>query len=173
MSLEFKKMNSLQLSDYKPLDGEICQVVDGDVSKYMIYNDGKWVTLKMDDSGINIGLYELNQQIISQLPTLEDVEEKIELINNLHDCFHNTFYMLYGKEISYFTLFETTLDHPECYDLGHGVIECLANVGEIKSIEATTNADAIEIWVQQADSQPTCLYLFPYDNGIVKVGVSL
>ena len=33
----------------------------------------------------------------------------------------------------------------------------------------TEAADAIEIWVIYND-EPTCLYLFPYDMGIVQVG---
>lgn len=73
--------------------------------------------------------------------------------------------MLYGKEISYFTLYK--IIKPQCF--GNEVIDCLKNIGIIKAIDFTETQDAIEIWVED-DNGPTCLYLFPYDNGVVQVG---
>ena len=52
---------------------------------------------------------------------------------------------------------------------GHEVIECLKNIGVIKAIDLTEENDAIEAWVDN-EGEATCLYLFPYDNGIVQVG---
>ena len=116
-------------------------------------------------STIDMGLYDINKQIISQLSNLTDnqLEIKKKEINSLHDIFHNHFYMLYGKEISYFTLFVM-----ENGDLANDVIDCLNNIGEIKAIDYTEPKDAIEIWVC-CDEEVTCLYLFPYDSAIVKV----
>jgi hypothetical protein len=37
-------------------------------------------------------------------------------------------------------------------------------------MDLTAAGDAVEIWVQPENSEPTCLYLFPYDSGIVQVG---
>ena len=45
----------------------------------------------------------------------------------------------------------------------------------IKSFELTEAKDAIEIWVRmypkvaEEESILTCMYLFPYDNGIVRI----
>ena len=116
-------------------------------------------------STIDMGLYDINKQIISQLSSLTDnqLEIKKAEINSLHDIFHNHFYMLYGKEISYFTLFVM-----ENGDLANDVIDCLNNIGEIKAIDYTEPKDAIEIWVCY-NEEVTCLYLFPYDSAIVKV----
>ncbi len=118
----------------------------------------------MENSGINIGLYDINKQIINQLPILNNLNDKEDLFNILHEKFNNTFYMLYGKEISYFTLFKI-VNKENFYK---EVIECLNNVGDIKAIDLTESKDAIEIWIQDED-ESTCLYLFPYDNGIVEV----
>ena len=52
---------------------------------------------------------------------------------------------------------------------GLTVIDCLKSIGPIKAIDLTELEDAVEIWVVSND-EPTCLYLFPYDNGVVKVG---
>ena len=148
---------------YTPQEGEIIQSsID---KKFYIYSEDKWNLMNVDSSGINMGLYEMNKQIIAQLPVLTDLEEKEEVIRRLHAEWGNKYYMLYGKEISYFTLFE--LEQPQYF--GKTVIECLHNVGFIKAIDLTEALDAVEIWVEDEDG-PTCMYLFPYDNGIVKVG---
>ena len=47
--------------------------------------------------------------------------------------------------------------------------DTIQNIGKIKAIDFTEPQDAIEIWVEDEDG-PTCLYLFPYDSGIVQVG---
>ena len=85
--------------------------------------------------------------------------------------------MLYGREINYFTLFVKD-ENWELESLDIGVIECLNNIGTIYSIEYTKEKDAIEIWVEvetntdteEIEKLITCMYLFPYDAGIVKVG---
>ena len=122
-------------------------------------------SIKIEDSNIKIDLYDVNKQIIAQLPVLENLDEKIVLINNLHNQFGNQYYMLYGKEISYFTLFK--IIQPIYF--GNEVISCLNYIGKIKAIDFTEAQDAIEIWVEDSNG-PTCLYLFPYDNGVVQVG---
>jgi hypothetical protein len=87
-------------------------------------------------------------------------------INTLYKTYHNKYFMLYGKEISYFTVFKII----EPQYLGDDVLDCCLNVGLIKAMDLTETGDAVEIWVQPHDGEPTCLYLFPYDNGIVQVG---
>ena len=52
---------------------------------------------------------------------------------------------------------------------GREVIDVIKNVGAVKAIDPTENADAMEVWVIY-EGEPTCLYLFPYDSGIVQVG---
>ena len=165
MGAKIKMIDPSQIR-YTPQEGEIIQsTVD---KKLYIYKDGNWMTINMDSSGINVGLYDMNKQIIAQLPELTDDEiniKKVEVINNLHNIFKNSFYMLYGKELSYFTLFNII----RADSFGDEVVNCLINVGVIKAIDFAEPKDAVEIWVED-DNGPTCLYLFPYDNGLVKVG---
>ena len=148
---------------YTPQEGEIMQNTVDD--KFYIWHDNSWALINVDNSGINMGLYDMNKQIISQLPELTDLEDKHYTINNLHAKFNNFYYMMYGKEISYFTLFK--IIEPQYF--GSEVIDCLKNIGIIKAIDFTEAQDAIEIWVEN-ENGPTCLYLFPYDNGVVQVG---
>jgi hypothetical protein len=121
----------------------------------------------------NIELYELNRSIIEQQGALgeENIADKCILINNFATNTNNKFYMLYGREINYFTVFALARDKDwELETLALGVMECLVNIGNIYSIEVTAEKDAIEIWVKDnAQDLLTCMYLFPYDNGIVRI----
>lgn len=163
-SPKIKKIDPSQIR-YLPEEGEVVQTPEGE---YMIWKDGQWNTVKYEGSNINLALYDMNKQIISQLPTIENFDDAIFVINNLHKKFQNQFYMLYGKEISYFTLFQIIGAE---ITFGKEVIDCLNNVGQIKAIDMTEDEDAVEIWIyMEDDKDATCLYLFPYDLGLVKVG---
>ena len=152
-----------KIKSNSPKEGEVAQTEDG---KYQVFKDGEWHDLKMEGSNLELGLYDLNKQIISQLPVLADFSNAIINIRKLHEKYWNKYYMMYGKEISYFTLFEVC----GLNDFGQDIIDCCANIGTIKSMDMTEPEDAIEIWVQPEEADPTCLYLFPYDSGLVKVG---
>lgn len=160
--ISFKKMDLSQIK-YDPIDGEVA--IDAITEKVMIYHEGKWVPVTSDGVGLSLGLYDLNKQIIAQLPELADLNKAIQTIDTLHKMYHNKYYMLYGKEISYFTLFK--LIEPQYF--AQEVLACLRNVGKIKAIDPDEPGTAVEIWVE-TDDGPTCLYLFPYDSGLVQVG---
>lgn len=153
-----------KIKSNSPKEGEIALAEDG---KYKVFKDGEWHDLKMEGSNLELGLYDLNKQIISQLPSLtdEELDKKIDVIDDSYIKCVNDFYMLYGKEISYFTLFKVN----EPIYFAKTVLDCLNEIGEIKAIDPTEDGFAIEIWVQPTDEEPTCLYLFPYDNGLVVV----
>jgi hypothetical protein len=110
-------------------------------------------------------LYDMNKQIISQLPDLTDWDRVETTLLDFDNKWYNDYYMLYGKEISYFTVFKIK----ESSAFGREVIDVIKNVGAVKAIDLTEAADAIEVWVIYKD-EPTCLYLFAYDSGIVQVG---
>lgn len=161
-NLKIKKIDPSQIR-YTPVEGEIVQTPEG---KYLIWHEDAWNELKMEGGGINMGLYDMNKQIISQLPILEDFEKAMDDIWTLYETYHNKYFMLYGKEISYFTVFKII----EPQYLGEDVLDCCLNVGLVKAMDLTETGDAVEIWVHPEDGEPTCLYLFPYDSGIVQVG---
>ena len=69
--LKIKKIDPTQIR-YTPTEGELIQTPEG---KYMIWHEGAWNEIKMESGGINMGLYDMNKQIISQLPILEDFDK--------------------------------------------------------------------------------------------------
>lgn len=156
----------------RPHEGEMAYAVDTD--KLFIYNNNEWVEYVPQKNNIELSLYDLNKQVISQLVSLTNIEilEKMSLINEYKNKnFINSYFMLYGNEISYFTLFrgEFDVNGLELETLGEAVISCLNELGIIKSIELT-DYNSIEIWIEtKEDNETTCLYLFPYDNGVIPV----
>lgn len=153
-------------------EGEVAYAVDTD--RYLIYHNNNWEHFDIEQkNNIELSIYDMNKQIISQLKPLKEneIESKICLINEYKaKNFDINYYMLYGKELNYFTLFDSEFEN---YDLkletlGEAVISCLSNLGEIKSIEPTDD-NAVEIWITDALNNTSCLYLFPYDTGVIQV----
>ena len=72
--------------------------------------------------------------------------------------------MLYGKEISYFTLFKKQVLANDDFVLA--LFKCLGDLGgQVYSFEVV-DEDTIEIWIDY-EGEPTCMYLFNYDAGVV------
>ena len=162
MGQKIKKIDLSQVN-FIPIEGEIMQ--NAEDGHYYIWHEDQWHPIKMDKSGFEMGLYDMNKQIISQLPDLTDWDRVETTLLDFDNKWYNDYYMLYGKEISYFTVFKIK----ESSAFGREVIDVIKNVGAVKVIDLTEAADAIEVWVIYKD-EPTCLYLFPYDSGIVQVG---
>lgn len=150
--------------NFIPLEGEIMQNTIDD--KYYIWHEDNWHEFKMEGSGVELGLYDINKQIIAQLPDLTDWDRVNKTLKNFDAIQSNNYYMLYGKEISYFTVFKIK----EHIRFSQEVIDIIQHIGSsVKAIDLTETQDAIEIWIIY-ENEPTCLYLFPYDGGIVQVG---
>ena len=83
----------------------------------------------------------------------------------------STYYMLYGREINYFTIFKKgNIGESDFATFWDGLKECLTALGAVRSINVNKledgSASSIEIWIKYNDVV-TCMYLFNYDEGIV------
>lgn len=65
--------------------------------------------MESDGEGIIMSLYELNKNIISQLPaiTKEAMDTAIEAVNNYRMSTDNKYYALICREYGYYTMFNT------------------------------------------------------------------
>lgn len=157
----------VNMDTYKGSEGEIA--CDIETKQFYRWQDG-WIPVNLPkEVDMNLNLYDLNVQLVEQFKDITDKETlkfKAEQITEFMHEYQNNYYLLYGKEISYFTLFKKVA-HTE--NAGDVVIECLENIGPIKCIDLTENKDAIEAWVNTPEGKVTCLYLFPYDGGLVEV----
>ena len=77
-------------------------------------------------------------------------------------------YMLLCRELNYYTVFQRQFNAATHENFGDVVIECLENLGDIKSIELTETKDAIEAWiVDPNEHEAYVVYLFNYDQGVI------
>lgn len=123
------------------------------------------------EAEINMNIYEMNKQIIGQLEILDEatMAEKGKLVRDFVSSWGNKYYMLLCRELNYYTLFDINLkDADETVE--EVLFECSNAIGEIKSVEVTSDECAIEIWVTNEDNETYAMYFFPYDNGVVVCG---
>lgn len=165
--IELDKESILSLP--RPEVGEMAYATD--TEEYLVYTEEGWQTpnlSEVQENGIRMPVYELERSIAMSKPEC-DLKLAKQNILALREITKANFYMLYGKECSYFTLFRFNNENWDYFDFSHGVVDCLHDIGKIKYCELTENQDAVEIWVDHEELGATGLYLFPYDNGIVQV----
>lgn len=150
-------------------EGEV--VFCSDTNKVYIWKEGKFVELTLDcqtGEGLSISMYELNQQIVSQLPDMnnDDLYELRNELNKFHKQKRGTYYMMLCAERSYYTVFVAHTGFLDAIDntFGHEVLDCMSHVGDMKTY--VINEDDIELWFTDGNGTE-CMHLFPYDAGIV------
>lgn len=124
--------------------------------------NGEWVEQGLPQGKMNVNIYDMNKQIISQFKPLEDkaIMEPIRKLKNEG----GKYFMLICRDIGYYTL----------YTIGTGeriereVVACLHDIGEIKGIERIEETDTLEIWVQPEGEDPIVMQFFNYDKGVIE-----
>ena len=175
-------MNTLVVSNIKDLtsitdiETNVPVYVEDSRRFYAKNEAGQWEPVKFNagNSNVQMSLYDMNKQIIKQLgtPSDEELARQLDLCDEYDTAIKQEYYLLYGKEISYFTLFRFNHYAEGNYGpLSAMVYECLKNVGTIYNISPTEAKDAVEIWVlPNGEEDVTCMYLFGYDQGVVEFG---
>ena len=132
-----------------------------DTNKYYSYDGEKWNETKPEDISLNVSIYEINKQLSAQVPALDEEQLKVavEVIDKFHSENLSLFYLLYSRELSYFTIMQKNPFNVENITLGELTIDCLKAAGEIKSVGFDEAINSIEIWVND-----TLFYLFGIDE---------
>lgn len=135
--------------------------------QYFMYNDG-WTQIegKVEGNGLQLNLYEINKSIMKQLNPLN--ERKLNGIKKTLDEWskNSNKYLLYGKEIGYFTLLEKGKSEET---FGEVVISLLKEqTDKIYSIEKMDET-SFEIWIE-SNEDATVLYLMDWKEGCVIYG---
>lgn len=115
------------------------------------------------NGGINLSLYEMNKQVISQLPEIEDIAVLTPIRKYKNK--DGKYFMLLCRDLNYYTLF--VIDLESDVRIEQEVLECLKELGRIKSVEEFEDKKLVEIWVQPEDSDPVVMYFFNYDRGVI------
>ena len=123
---------------------------------------------KEEISGLQLNLYDLNKQFISQIPDLDDdgIEVALMTVMAYMKNTENKYYMLLCRDVNYYTLFNVSSAITEPYACEE-VLACAGDWGTLKSVEINEN-DAVEIWVHNEQEGAMVMYLFPYDTGVIE-----
>ena len=169
--------NKLALENWSKVQeyetGGICYLTD--TEEYLIYDGKNWMPLPketvVENSGINMNLYDLNKSIISQLPvmTKDELIKAKKLINDYCDGIDSSHFMLLCKDISYYTIFKYGFSD-EFSTLGIAAITCAQELGDLISISLTEDEQAIEFWIKTPEAEVMCMYLFDCTQMIVTYG---
>lgn len=120
-----------------------------------------------DETSIGMNMYDINKQIISQLPTIEEadiVAVKREIIRRYCDQMGSEYYMLLCRDINYYTVFR--MDAGAAERIEDALIDCANYIGQIKSIGLIEDEQALELWMT-GEEDTYVAYFFPYDNGVI------
>ena len=157
----YKDLKNSTLLKQSLKEGDIIYVEDE--AKGYIYLNGRFVPKEIKSEGnLNLSLYEMNKQLISQLKDISK-EDALEKIYQFYEHTPQGYYMLLNHENKYFTLFEKNTNGFDTF--GSTVLYCINNIGKIKTIDVYD--DRLEIWITIKDNIFDYL-LFPYDEGVVK-----
>ena len=133
------------------------QVYCKETDAYYIWDEqnNNWVEID-NDATLSFSVYDMNKQIISQLPSLtpEEIKEKLaDAVAKLNE--KDKAYMLLFKDMEYYTLFisdfifarrKDTFYYDE--NLSNSIAECLADLAqEVKVIDECTVPGLLEIWI--------------------------
>lgn len=146
-------------------EDEIILVKETD--QYYICKDNQWMLYIPEEKTCPaLTLYELNKMIMAKFKTYseEDILKSKEDIRKYVDNTNGFSYMLLCNDLRYYTVFIKDESYEEAIE--DVLIECLNNLGEIKSIDFTNENDAIEIWFYREDELYVS-YFFVY-GGIEK-----
>lgn len=137
-----------------------------------VWTNGKYepVESHIDGAGeIKVNYRDLVISAISAFsPFDEEQIKKYQVLLNAWDEIQNKeFYMLYARELDYFTLFHRVPNEGNrC--LGKEVFDCLSDLGFVVYIEDFTEDEYnIIFWVKTPEGKLTEVYLFDYTRGVV------
>ena len=137
-----------------------------------VWTNGEYqpVESQIDGAGeIKVNYRDLVISAISAFEPIDDEQTKKYqvLLNAWDEIQAKDFYMLYARELDYFTLFHRVIDEGnKC--IGKEVFECLSDLGSVVYIEDFTEDEYyIIFWVKTPEGKLTEVYLFDYTKGVV------
>ena len=161
---EFKYYNSNMEVITEPTENEIGFIPE--LNKTYQYTNGEWKEVALN-TDLQLTMYDLNKQVISQLPTLgeDELTQAWLTIDNYVQACSAKYFMLLCNDIRYYTVFALLGTGEQC---ATEVLDCISNLGALKSVGLTEDEAAIEIWFQPEGEQPFAAYFFNYEGGVIE-----
>lgn len=160
----------------KAENGEVA-VVGAETKKGYIYKDDTgWESLNVplqEEKLLDMSLYDINKAIIEQLGEpnprkLKGIIKKVKKDLEEKEPDKQNYYLLYGKDIGYFTLFHRVQKENETINLIDNCVDMLHDLGaKIYDIFYIKDENVTEFWIKYEDEMH-CLYLMGWDLGLVE-----
>ena len=125
--------------------------------------------VKTSPQKIEMTLYDMNKQLISQKPVMTRFDlnnHRITFAKWIYDNPAN-YYMLLCHELNYYTIFHRNGESVDQFiDWVYLIME---ELGDMKDISIDSNG-AVALWANwnKNPNQLGCFYLFPYDKGMIE-----
>ena len=152
------------------IPGEVAYCIE--TKEVFIWDEYKgWILMDIENKGLELNLYDLNKNIVSQLDplTIDEINLKTDLFESYSNKVENTYHMLLCRDFNYYTIFAFSA-MPEFPSFAEAVITIITEIGEVYSIELNED-NAFEIWIKpNGEENPYAFYLFPYDAGVIYYG---
>lgn len=149
-------------------NGEIAQDAQGNM--YVYSKDRGWVEFegKIEGKGIEIKTIDLTRQMYEQLgPCSNENIEKAKLaVEDWVYKHQDSHYLLYGKEVSYFTLFEENNNYSE--SLVDLLFFYLQEFGILYDV--IVEDGGISFWIKDRNDFITYMAFFCYGEGVIYYG---
>ena len=158
----------LEMLPNTPADKEYALVQDE--AKMYQYVEKEWKPVKIEGEGLQMSLYDINQNIFAQLDPMTD-----EALRNVHaEVFkflgdtmkdgNNDYWALMCWNRHYCTIFHHDDNQKE--ELSDIFMEIIEGLGDVKDV-SSNNQGAMEIWVTD-DKSTECYLFFNYKDGVVE-----
>lgn len=137
---------------------------DGDTAlieqehKVFVYSDGDWILPPGGE--LTVSLMEMNEQIMDQLPNLDDLSDFIERVERFAK--RSRTLVLLQHDYHYITILHQTDDAEDSFSSAFK--DCINAIGPLKGFDIYT--DRVEIWLK-TDKGSKMFILIPYDEGCV------
>lgn len=135
-----------------------------DENRVYSYRNGRFAVQEIDKtSNVDVSLYDINKQIISQMPEITK-EEAIKILDDYQWAHTSTTYFGFMSfEKHYFTIFHRTENKQDTM-FASVALECIQNIGLLKTLNIEN--ETLEVWLEINDEIYQYL-IFPYDEGVV------
>ena len=160
----------------KPAQGEYAIVQDE--GKIYTFDKNTWtpVNIQSQEGGLQVSLYDINQNIFAQLKPMTDEalrQVHAQVFKFLGDSMQNEFddyWALVCWKRKYITIFHHNAELKHAKDseeLSDIFMEIIENLGDVKDVSEVDGQQALEIWITD-DEGTECYVLFNYAAGIVE-----
>ncbi len=160
-----------------PAEGEYACVTEE--GRVYTYTNKKWepVKIKQKGKGLQVSLYDINQNIFSQLKPMTDENLRqvhAQVFKFLGDTMKNPdndYWALICWKRNYITIFhhdDSLKQKNESEEISDVFMEIIENLGDVKDVSETSSGDALEIWITDKNNETECYLFFNYKDGVVE-----